>query len=271
MLLFFAALGTVGCFSYFISQAKKRRDPLKNSAKVSTDIQYNMTRGVHTIVVYNPSAAFVSNMKKGAKNTAKELGSLWSAEKTALYKVWSVLRKGDKKDMICRLLEELKSNIQPYSDTDDLLLILCPELCVESLLHESSDGECKPEGIVQLIQILLNDQEREKLSSGMVVLAADDVQGNIDPNKSKTPDFKLMTQVEEFLATLRELCLVMYMKQLLTRYRSELKRPPLLKRLWNKNGSSIVLGLVAVVITFCLDRFGILEAILASYKSPFDD
>mmetsp|Transcript_20194 Transcript_20194/g.45550 ORF Transcript_20194/g.45550 Transcript_20194/m.45550 type:complete len:124 (+) Transcript_20194:3-374(+) len=109
----------------------------------------------------------------------------------------------------------------------------------------------------------------EVLRSALLVLSAQGG-GNMDPGKGAgVPlDLQLTLRVEALLYALQDLCLVMFARQLLMRYKLE-PRKSLLSRIISKLGPWIATGLVTFAALYAADQSGLLEVVLVSYKSPF--
>lgn len=262
------------CSGFVVYQVRnQRRPPLKNSVK--TVITAALRGSVGQLVLYLPGDNFINNISAAADSERKALSMLWKQDSAVFNKLWPTISKQEQDELVCKLIEELKLSIQPYSDSDNLLLAICPE--IHDKIHKENTGDglsAKPaekdvkEEICSFIEATICKDSSFHSKGKVITLSAEPHQSDLDPNHETMPNFVLMEKAESFLFALRKICFVRYVKQLLERYRLEPKKSTL-SRAWDKFGVAFLVSIAAFVLTFALDHFGLLERFLVSYKSPF--
>lgn len=254
-------------------------------------------KSVVTLHVYLPSDQFLSNMKRAVMKERNSLKELWdSSEQEMFRRVWdedfSYYRRYS---FIRALLEELEANIDPYSDSDKLSEYLCPHLydtykllsrvgATTTATDEGGDGEGDNfnhgygmNGLISQVVHGSNDKNNAFNSISAVVLNAtkglnDDDASNVDLGSSRIRlDLDLSIRTELLLSTLKQLCMVMFVKHFLSRYVLS-SEPPAntcirLYRLLDRQ--RYVCGLLVFVAVFVLDTSGLLSKLVPNYESMF--
>lgn len=289
MLEYIALLGgTVLSLFFMFSKMKERRSPLKNSDKVAVEL--NSERALEAFHIYLPTAKFISNMCAAIENERLDLQALWSGEKAKFPLVWGGLSEKQQKTLISTLINELKFSIESYSDTDKLQILLCSKINERYLLEvvenaeirtspvgDASKSETTQEsaraagqrvGVEELIVGAQSKADIKPFCLPLLVLAADRVEKELDPNGKEKLDIALTQHVELFLRALQQLCVIKFAKQVLLRYKTDAN-----KSFWLRTAKSVapvfLFGVLAMFIAYLMDRYGMLGAFMWDYKSPF--
>lgn len=251
-------------------QKKSRQEPLKNSDKVSVEV--NTETSLDRINIYLPPPHFVKNMTAAIEVERNKVTGLWALEKNLFPLLWRKFSEKEKKALIETLLEELKFSIQMYSDSDHLLRLLCPKLNLEYFLGaESLKGIKVAEPPTTIFKFLMDVQGKLEIKTyciPLLLLSIERVEGELDPNREFKKDESLCEQVELFMRALQYLCAVKFAQQVLLRYKDDANNT-FYMRVAKKSAPVFILGVVTFLTAYLLDYYGILEAFLVSYKSPF--
>jgi len=252
-------------------------------------------KSIVTLNVYLPSDQFLANMKRAVMKERNSLKELWdSSEQEVFRRVWDEDFSYYRRYSFIRvLLEELEANIDPYSDSDKLSEYLCPHLydtykllsrvgATTTATDEGGDGEGENHGygmndLISQVVHDSNDNNNAFNSISAVVLYAtkglnDDDASSVDTGSSRIRlDLDLSIRTELLLFTLKQLCMVMFVKQFLSRYVLS-SEPPAntcirLYRLLDRH--RYVCGLLVFVAVFVLDTSGLLSKVVPNYESMF--
>jgi len=292
---------------YYASVRNKRKKspPLPRSEKVSIELlllvtpSHSSSRGRGrsiTMHVHLPSNQFIANMKKAVIKERNSLMELWDSEQDVFRRVWDEDYNYYRRySFIQSLLMELEANIDSYSDSGKLSEYLCPHLYdtqkllsrVNTDINEGNEDESEHHhhgyGMNDLIRQVVhdsNDKNHIFNSISVVVLKAnialdeETSTGTADSdttcNNSKLRlDLDLSMRVESFLFTLKQLCMVMFVKQFLARYLSSEPPANAYVRLYRLLGNRYVCGLLIFIAFFALDTSGLLSKIVPNYESLF--
>ena len=253
-------------------------------------------KSIVTLHVYLPSDQFLANMKRAVIKERNSLKELWdSSEQEVFRRVWdedfSYYRRYS---FIRALLEELEANIDPYSDSDKLSEYLCPHLYdTYKLLSRvgatttatdeggDSDGDNHGNSMNSLIGQVVHDSNDKNNAfnsiSAVVLYATKGLNDNNDASSVDTGssrirlDLDLSMRTELLLVTLKQLCMVLFVKQFLSRYVLS-SEPPAntsirLYRLLDRH--RYVCGLLVFIAVFVLDTSGLLSKLVPNYESMF--
>lgn len=285
---------------------RTRLDPLKKSEKVK--ISLNLDTSLETFHVYLPeSMNFIENMGASVERERNELNNAWTVEKNIFPRIWDSYSMDKRRELVSTLLNELQLSIEVYSDSDRLLHSLCPFMEANYLLsviysgfnnssdesdvsnsknnrkkgrktpvtdrtNSSRDGDGEPSkqdvAIIDFITHMLDKLSSKTYCRPLFLLSASRVDGDVDPNRAPTVDTELSDKVELFLRNLQQLCALKFCKQLLNRYKIAPKESIVI-RVLKKIGPVTFFGLLAAGLTYVLDQYGVLEAVLVKYQSPF--
>jgi hypothetical protein len=271
-----------------------------SSPGLRTSSNSNNKKGENCIVtlhVHLPSDQFLANMKRAVMKERNSLKELWdSSEQEVFRRVWdedfSYYRRYS---FIRALLEELEANIDAYSDSDKLSEYLCPHLygmhkllsrvgATTTATDEGGDGEGDNHGngMSSLISQVVHDSTDKNNafnSISAVVLNAtkglndDDDVSSVDSGRSRIRlDLDLSMRTELLLFTLKQLCMVMFVKHFLSRYvlSSEPPANTYLIRLYRLlDRHRYVCGLLVFIAIFVLDTSGLLSKVVPNYESMF--
>jgi hypothetical protein len=158
-----------------------------------------------------------------------------------------------------------------YSDSEKLLELLCPKINEKYLLSGPTpeDTDDAPSGIFNLLLAVQDKIEIKQYCLPMLLLSVNKVEGELDPNREEKADKVLAEHVDVFLRSLQHLCAIKFAKQLLMRYKAE-PAASFFARATKRVGPVFVIGGLALLGGYLLDRYGILESLLVYYKSPFN-
>lgn len=264
--------GTFISLFVLMRQKKARQDPLKNSERVSVEI--NSEKSLDTLTAYLPPTYFVKNMTDAIDTEMGALRAKWSSEKSTFGLIWKGFSEKQQKHLISTLLDELKFSIEIYSDAKDLLSILCPKLFVENLLNDISIESTETSGVDQseeppILRFILAAQSKVDIKQyclPLLILNAERVDREVDPNAVAPVDIAVLEQVDLFLRALQYLCVIKFAKQILLRYKVEPQKS-VVARLVKKVGPLVLFGALAALITYLMDKYGVLDVILWNYKA----
>jgi hypothetical protein len=263
-----AAVGCVASLGMLSRKMRSRAKPLKNTDAVKIEI--NLEKTLKSLNVQLPSENFVKNMSNAVAKERTELKSTWNTEKRTFPIIWSSFSESQKKELLINLTNELSMTIEIYSDSDDLLRCLCPMLHYKWLLDLTIVDNETILAVLALITITQEESQLVQLCPPLLVLAADKVDREEDPNRKLKVDIQLTQKVEKFLAVLQQLCVIKFVQQLLKRYKTEPQKP-LYIRLLRNVGPMVLLGFIAGVSVYLLDMYGFIELFMFNYKSPFKE
>lgn len=283
--------GAILSLVVMISKKKERRAPLKNADKVAVEL--NSETSLEAFHIYLPTANFITNMCAAVENERSDLRALWSDNKAKFHLIWRGFTDQQQKALMSTLIEELKFSIENYSDTDKLLSLLCPNITEKYLLSdveahdiiacevtknkkragdESAATAAAPAasvaGVQELVMRAQDKVDIKHFCPPLLVLAAERVEKELDPNGNVKIDQALMQHVEVFLRALQQLCAIKFAKQVLTRYKAEPR-----KSFWVRTAKNVapvcLFGVLAMLTAYLMDRYGFLDMFLWNYKSPF--
>lgn len=266
-------VGTFISVIVLMRQKKARQDPLKNTERVAVEI--NSVSSLDSFVAYLPATYFVKNMNDAIETEMVTLRTKWSSEKATFGLIWNGFSAQQRSSLIGTLLDELRFSIEIYSDSKDLLNILCPMLSVEKLCDEKrtepvtvagSPAETEDSRILRFILAAQSKVDIKQYCLPLLIVNAERVEREVDPNGVAPVDVAVLEQVDLFLRALQHLCVIKFAKQLLLRYKVE-PRKSVTARLIKKVGPLVLFGALAAFLTYLLDKHGILDLILWNYKS----
>lgn len=265
-------VGTFISLFVLMRQKKARQDPLKNTERVAVEI--NSQKSLDAFVVYLPTTHFVKNMTAAIDTEMGALRAKWSSEKATFGLIWKGFSEQQRKSLVGTLLDELKFSIEIYSDAKDLLSILCPKLFVENLLndvniestHSAIVDHVEEAPILRYLLAAQNKADIKQYCLPLLILKAEQVEREVDPNAVAPVDVAVMEQVDLFLRALQYLCVIKFAKQILLRYKLEPQKS-MVARLVKKVGPLVLFGALAAFITYLMDKYGVLDVLLWNYKS----
>jgi hypothetical protein len=266
--------GAVVSVAMMMRQKQVRLEPLKNSEKVAVEI--NTPTALEALIIHLPPPHFLKNMSAAVDTERNELASRWSYEKNLFPVLWRKMPIPYRKQLISKLLEELVYTIGLYSNSDRLLTVLCPKLTTESLLARDVYADAstsEKEASTEVFKFILAAQDKLEIKSyclPLLVVSTTRVDGDVDPNVETKEDKVLEEHVEVFLRALQHLCAIKFAKQLLVRYKSD-PWQSIVTKASKKVGPLLLLGLLAALLAYLLDRFGLVKIFMVGYKSPFDN
>lgn len=299
-----------GLLLYYAGGRSKRSKspPLPRSEKVSVELlvspsfternisSNNSKKGKKSIItldVHLPSDQFLANMKRAVTKERNSLKELWdsSNEQEVFRRVWDEDYSYYRRCSFVRaLLEELEANIDAYSDSDKLSEYLCPHLydthellsrgTVTTTATDERGGDNHGYGMNDLIsQVVYDSNDKNNAFNSISAVVVSATKGSVDSGSSSSStrqrrvglDLDLSMRVELLLFTLKQLCMVMFVKHFLSRYLSS-SEPPVntcirLYRLLDRH--RYVCGLLVFVALFALDTSGLLSKVVPNYKSMF--
>lgn len=277
--------GTILSVFILISKKKQRRDPLKNTDKVALEL--NTETSLEAFQIYLPTANFITNMSAAVENERLDLRALWSEEKARFPLVWSGFSASQQKVLVNTLIDELKFSIEIYSDTDKFLHLLCPRInekyllsTVEGVHIAAPDTAPKPAsadstkplssipGVQELIMCAQSKADLVPFCLPLLVLSAERVEKELDPAGKVKVDIALTQHAEVFLRALQQLCAIKFAKQVLLRYKAEPKKSWIVRTVKNV-GPVFLFGVLALLTTYLMDKYGFLDTFMWNYKSPF--
>lgn len=269
-----ATAGTVVSMFLLLKQKKPRQDPLKNAEKVCVEI--NSETSLDSLVAHLPESYFVKNMADAVEIEMNELKTKWATEKATFELIWKGFSLDQRKKLVQKLLEELMFSIEIYSNTNELLKVLCPKLRVEFLLSnevhdipldgDTMDNDDRPT-ILKFILAAQNKVDIKYFCLPLLIIKAERLERDVDPNGAAQTDAAVAEQVDIFLRALQHLCAVKFAKQLLSRYKVE-PQVHVLARTAKKIAPMTVFAVLAAFLVYLLDKYGFLGAVMWNYKSP---
>lgn len=264
-------------FSVFMmaKQKKARLDPLKNAEKIVVSI--NTEVAVDQLQIYLPPPHFIKNMRSAVEKEQAELVGLWSQEKNVFPLLWRKMTKDRRKALLSSLVDELIHSIGAYSDADKLLGVLCPKITAEHFTSIDANAKAETpesEKSTALFKFLLAAQSKTDIKPyclPLIILSVTRVEGDVDPNRDEKEDAKqvLEEHTETFLRALQHLCAIKYAKQVLLRYKVD-PTASFFSRAVKKVAPVLVLGVLAMLLGYLLDRFGFMNWFFVGYVSPFN-
>jgi hypothetical protein len=252
-----------------VKHKKTRQPPLKNSDKIAIEI--NTETALEALHIHLPQPHFIKNMSGAVEKERRDICDLWKLEKNKFPILWKKMSDRQRKSLIKTLLEELVFSIDIYSDSEKLLELLCPKINEKYLLSgpTQEDTDDASSGIFNLLLAVQDKIEIKQYCLPMLLLSVTRVEGELDPNREEKTDTVLAEHVDIFLRALQHLCAIKFAKQILLRYKIDPVKS-FISRVTTRVGPIFVLGGLALLGGYLLDRYGVLEAILVYYKSPFN-
>lgn len=269
-----ATVGTVLSMFLPVKQKKPRQDPLRNTEKVSVEI--NSESSLDGLVAHLPESYFIKNMANAVEMEMNELKAKWTTEKATFELIWNGFSPDQRKTLVQKLLDELKFSIEIYSDTNELLRILCPKLREDYLLDSkvqeipltgaAIETDSRPT-ILKFILAAQNKTDIKYFCLPLLIVNAERVERDVDPNGAKQTDSAVAEQVDLFLRALQHLCVIKFAKQLLLRYKAEPQMNGVVRTI-KKLAPLTVFAVLAGFLVYLLDKYGFLGAVMWNYKSP---
>jgi hypothetical protein len=271
--------GTILSTYLIFKQKKARQDPLRLSEKVS--VKVNSETSFDSFVAHLPAPHFIGNMNGSIGKELLDLRALWSAEKATFGLIWKGFSERQKVNLLKTLIDELKFAIEIYSDTNELLRILCPKISEEyffakSEVHQHSseqvteDSDKETPTIVKYILAVQDKTDIKYYCPPILLMGVDRLEKDLDPNGVAVPvaDPALSEHAELFLRSLQQICAIKFAKQVLLRYKADTKKSTLF-RIIKKLGPLVLFGLLAALVAYLLDKYHFFSTFMFSYKSPF--
>eukprot|EP00598_Pedospumella_elongata_P016947 CAMPEP_0184992440 /NCGR_PEP_ID=MMETSP1098-20130426/41258_1 /TAXON_ID=89044 /ORGANISM="Spumella elongata, Strain CCAP 955/1" /LENGTH=256 /DNA_ID=CAMNT_0027518055 /DNA_START=112 /DNA_END=879 /DNA_ORIENTATION=- len=251
-----------------LKQKKPRQDPLKNTEKVSVVI--NSESSLDSLVAHLPESYFIKNMTYAVEMEMNDLKAKWAAEKSTFELIWNGFSADQRKALVQKLLEELQLSIEIYSDTNELLRILCPKLREDYLLSSKvqeiplTGAEIETDTRPTILKFIMAAQSKTDIKYfclPLLIVKAERVERDVDPNGANQTDSAVAEQVDLFLRALQHLCAIKFAKQLLLRYKVEPQMNAVVRTI-KKLAPLTVFAVLAGFLVYLLDKYGFLGAVM---------
>ncbi len=272
-----ATAGTIVSMFLLLKQKKPRQDPLRNTEKVSVVI--NSETSLDTLVAHLPESYFVKNMSEAVEMEMNDLKAKWASEKATFELIWKGFSPDQRKTLVQKLLEELQFSIEIYSDTNELLRILCPKLRGDYLLSSEvqeiplTGAAIETDNRPTILKFIMAAQSKADIKYfclPLLIVKAERVERDVDPNGANQTDSAVAEQVDLFLRALQHLCAIKFAKQLLLRYKVEPQMNVVVRTI-KKIAPLTVFAVLAAFLVYLLDKYGFLSAVMWNYKSPLNN
>jgi len=228
------------------------------------------------LVAHLPESYFIKNMSEAVEMEMNDLKAKWATEKATFVLIWKGFSPDQRKTLVQKLLEELQFSIEIYSDTNELLRILCPKLRGDYLLSSEvqeiplTGAAIETDNRPTILKFIMAAQSKADIKYfclPLLIVKAERVERDMDPNGANQTDAAVAEHVELFLRALQHLCAIKFAKQLLLRYKVEPQMNVVVRTI-KKIAPLTVFAVLAAFLVYLLDKYGFLGAVMWNYKSP---
>jgi hypothetical protein len=235
---------------------KFNRKPAANGSITVRVSSIRRPSELHTIYLVQ-GTAHLESINRRSKATAEKVKAMWESDKKYFNDMWFRIPVDRRKFFVSTLIDEMCGVMEPYfASNKDTLAILWPSLRVPLFLRENIERGDKD--VATFISSAVSGQHSARIEPLVKSFNAGDVNLDGDPNF----DTKLCKESEEFLSSLSNLTHLMFLYQLLTRYRSEANRNVTWGVVKRSSAFGIMItGVMALSVAFIIQKLDILSYI----------
>lgn len=226
----------------WILQRKRRAKPIKNASKVLITYRDNSLQ-IRKGSCHIPSDTYVDSIKKRTKEKRALLQRIWKEEKDTFQKIWQHVGYNKRFFVLTAIHNELVTVLEPYFDTNEEICSLVSGII--DIKRLASD-DLHFTAFSKLVEIFTKDT----LSTSPIaaIISACEMEVDFDPGKEFAVDTAVMSKVSNFITSLHNYALTVFLVQVMQRYFTDTRTGVYI---YNKYFYMLLMVLCAALAAIC--------------------